>query len=111
MKSTIIPSVTMAIGIVSATARATTIPAHGVDPQFLSFAKCVQGHHPGFLHNGSIPTSSDIGDCVDQVQRNQELRSTTTKLNKMAILPLLETFKQIGAIGKIASLTTITTLP
>ena len=57
----------MAMSITVVFARPTSIPARSVDPQFSPLAKCIQQHHPGFPKDGSVPTSQEMRDCVDQV--------------------------------------------
>jgi hypothetical protein len=68
MKLSITAGVAVAVSIVSVSARATTIPARNVDPQFSPFAKCIQMHHPGFPKDGCKLTSQEMRDCVDQTQ-------------------------------------------
>jgi hypothetical protein len=61
-------SVAVAVSIVCVSARATTIPARSVDPQFPALAKCIQKTSPGFPKDGSKPTTQQLRDCVDQTQ-------------------------------------------
>jgi hypothetical protein len=68
MKLSATTGVAVAMSIAMVSARATTIPARSVDPQFSPFAKCIQEHHPGFPKDGSKPTSQEMHDCVDRMQ-------------------------------------------
>ncbi|KAI8930548.1 hypothetical protein NX059_012160 [Plenodomus lindquistii] len=65
-KQDLLDGVAVAVTIVSVSARATAIPARGVNPQFSPLALCIQKLHPGFPKDGSNPTSQEMSDCVEQ---------------------------------------------